>query len=423
MPETAQTGQNRGSRTFVPAFKQFSPLQYDHITSDNQLRDFVADIAGASIVAFDTEFVSEDTYQPELCLVQVAANGRLAVIDPYECDVAPFWELLVQPGRETLVHAGREEFRFCRKAIGKRPAEWFDVQLAAGLIGLEYPASYGTLVNKLLGKSLAKDETRTDWRRRPLSDRQLEYALQDVEDLEAIRTHLHTKLKKLNRLDWVQTEFAIWQDDLEAFETAERWRRMSGLSGMSPKVLAIVREVWLWRDGEAMRRDWPPRRILRDDLLVELAKRQTDDLKRIRQVRGMERGDIQRHLPAIAEAVAKALALPEEEWPKPEPRSMRPQYTLLSQFLSAALGSICRSAGVATSLVGTAQDVRDLIGYRLDKHKAGPVPALATGWRAEVVGHVIEDLLMGRLSIAITEPKADEPLSFEPRQGKNQPED
>ncbi len=393
------------------------PLDYDHINSDDHLAEFCAGIAAAPIVAFDTEFVSEDTYQPELCLVQVAAGGRLAVIDPYEVsDLSPFWNLLAEQGRETLVHAGREEFRFCRRAINKRPSKWFDVQLAAGLVGLEFPASYGTLVNKLLGKSLDKGETRTDWRRRPLSDRQLEYALQDVADLEAIRTQLCKRLEKLNRFSWLEFELAIWQDDLEAFETSERWRRVSGLSGMSPKALAIVREVWHWRDAEAERRNWPPRRILRDDLIIELAKRQTSDVKRIRQVRGMERGDIQRHLPAFVDAIERALTMPDHELPRPEPRTTRPQFNLLSQFLSAALGSICRSAGVATSLVGTAQDVRDLIAYRLDMHKDGEPPALAKGWRADVVGHVIEDLLAGRLSIAITEPTADEPLSFEPRQ-------
>lgn len=395
------------------------PVQYESITSDRHLVDFVGEIASAPIVAFDTEFVSEDSYLPELCLVQVAAGGKLAVIDPYEVDdLTPFWNLLAEPGRETLVHAGREEFRFCRRAIGKRPSAWFDVQLAAGMIGMEYPASYGTLVGKLLNKSLSKDETRTDWRRRPLSDPQLKYALQDVCDLEAIRTKLVNKLDKLGRREWLETELALWQDEVEAFESSERWRRIPGLSGMSPKVLAIVRELWHWRDGEAQRRNQPPRRILRDDLLVELAKRQTGDVKRIRQVRGMERGELQKHLNPLADRIDKALALPSEDWPKAEPRQSRPQFNLLSQFLSAALGSICRSADVASSLVGTAQDVRDLVAFRMDANSFPPdaPPILAQGWRAEVVGRVIEDLLHGKLSIAITDPVADEPLSFETRQ-------
>jgi ribonuclease D len=395
-------------------------VRYDNITTDQELRDFCDRIAEAEIIAFDTEFVSEDTFQPELCLIQVAAKGNLAIIDPLTVhDLSPFWRLLVEPGRETLVHAGREEFRFCYKSTGQRPSKWFDVQIAAGLIGLEYPASYGTLSQRLLGKTLSKEETRTDWRRRPLSQRQLEYALLDVADLEAMRNIIHGRLKRLGRVDWLDTELQTWQKELEHYETGERWQRLGGLSGLSPRSLAVVRELWNWRNSEAERRDIPPRRILRDDLVIELAKRQTSDAKRIRALRGMERGDIQRHIPKIAESVQKALDLPESELPRPERRPSRPQLTLLGQFLSTALGSICRRASVAASLVGTAQDVRDLIAYRLELggFGEGEVPILAQGWRAEVVGQVIDHLLAGELSIRIADPLSDEPLAFEPSSG------
>lgn len=391
-------------------------MRYEYITSQQHLRDFCQVIADAEIIAFDTEFVSEDTYLPELCLVQIAADGHLAIVDPLEfSDLSPFWELLTRPGKETLVHAGREEFRFCLRALGRRPTNWFDVQLAAGMIGLEYPASYGTLVQKLLGKSLSKDETRTDWRRRPLSTRQIEYGLQDVVDLQSIRSVLYSRLAELGRLEWVRSELTDWQDDLERSEAGEKWRRVGGLSGMSPRALAIVRELWTWRDGEAERRNIPTRRILRDDLLLELAKRQTSDPKRMRAVRGMERGEVLRHLPKIGACVDRALAMGDDELPKTERRSSRPQLNLLGQFLSTALGSICRSAQVAPNLAGTAQDVRDLVAYRLDLggFAPGEKPLLATGWRAEVVGSVIDDLLKGNLAIRIADPLDHEPLVFE----------
>ena len=393
-------------------------MQYELITTEPQLRDFCEVVRTASVVAFDTEFVSEDSYQPELCLVQIAAAGHLAIVDPLELtDLAPLWQLLTEPGRETLVHAGREEFRFCLRYAGRRPHRWFDVQLAAGLIGMEYPASYGNLAGRLLGKSLDKGETRTDWRRRPLTERQLQYALQDVADLEAMRNVLHLRLSKLGRLAWLEEELATWQTDLEAFEAGERWQRMGGVSGLSPRSLAIVRELWLWRDSEAQRRDCPARRVLRDDLIIELAKRQTADVKRIRAVRGMERGDLARYLPKIGECVERAVALKDAELPRLERKSTRPQLNLLGQFLSTALGSICRSAEVAPSLAGTAQDVRDLIAYRLNLggFAPGEVPLLASGWRAEVVGQVIDHLLAGDLAIRIADPLADEPLEFERR--------
>ncbi|MDX1948606.1 MAG: HRDC domain-containing protein [Pirellulaceae bacterium] len=393
-------------------------VRYEHITSEQHLRDFCDTIATAPIVAFDTEFVSEDSYQPELCLVQLAAGEHLAIVDPLAFEnLAPLWELLTGPGRETLVHAGREEFRFCLRHAGRRPQSWFDVQIAAGLIGMEFPASYGTLAGRLLGKSLSKDETRTDWRKRPLSARQLEYALQDVADLTDIRNALHRRLSQLGRLGWLEEELTTWQRELAEVEASERWPRMGGLAGLNPRSLAIVRELWNWRDGEAQRRDQPPRRILRDDLLIELAKRQTSDPKRIRALRGMERGDLQRFLPKLSEAIDRALALPDRELPRLGRKSSRPQLNLLGQFLSTALGSICRKAQVAASLTGTAQDVRDLIAYRLDLggFDDGEVPLLARGWRAEVVGQVIDDLLAGDVAIRIADPRADEPLEFERR--------
>jgi ribonuclease D len=393
-------------------------VQYEHITTDRHLQDFCGTIAAAPIVAFDTEFVSEDSFQPELCLVQLAAEGRLAIVDPVEVpDLGPLWGLLTSPGRETLVHAGREEFRFFLRHAGARPAQWFDVQIAAGLIGLEFPASYSTLASRLLGKSISKHETRTDWRRRPLSQRQLEYALLDVADLEAIRDVLHTRLRELGRLHWLEEEFSAWQRELEEFERGERWERLGGIASLSPRSLAVVRELFRWRDAEAQRRDQPARRILRDDLLIELAKRQTADPKRIRAVRGMERGDYARHLPKLAQCVEKALSLKDSELPRLPRRSSRPHLNLLGQFLSTALGSMCRSAQVAPSLVGTAQDVRDLIAFRLNLggFENGEVPALAQGWRAEVVGQVIDQLLAGDLSIRIDDPLAEEPLVFERR--------
>src|SRR4051812_48664575 len=203
-------------------------MQYHNVISDQDLRDFCQHVADAPSIAFDTEFVSEDSYQPELCLIQVAAQGRLAIIDPLMVgDLSPFWDLLTTPGKETLVHAGREEFRFCLKATGKRPSGWFDIQVAAGLTGLEYPASYGNLAYKLLGKSLSKEETRTDWRKRPLSQRQLEYALLDVRDLEAMRGELYRQLDELGRLTWLAEELAAWQEQIETQEAStEKWRRV-----------------------------------------------------------------------------------------------------------------------------------------------------------------------------------------------------
>ncbi len=390
-------------------------MPYDHITTDRQLADFCRDLAREPAIGFDTEFVSEDTFRPELCLIQVAAGDRLAVIDTLAVsDVAPFWQLLGAPGHETIVHAGREELLFCLDAAGRPPTALFDLQIAAGLVGYEYPAGYGSLMFKLLGQRLEKGETRTDWRRRPLSERQIEYALDDVRHLKPMRDVLAGRLADLGRIDWLASEMAAWQQDVAATRSRERWWKVSGISGLSSRSLAVVRELWRWRDLEAQKRDCPAKRVLRDDLIVELAKRRSADAKQIRAVRGMERGDLQRLMPKLVGAIEAALALPDHECPKPASREVPPQINLLGQFISSALTSICRSAQVAPSIVGTASDVRDLVAHELGYAQPDDEPpVLGQGWRAEVVGRLIEELLAGKVSVRIRDPHADEPLAFE----------
>jgi len=389
-------------------------VNYDYIDTDEGLGEFCDAIAGVPSIALDTEFVSEDRYFPELCLVQVAAGERHAVIDSLAiAHLDPFWRLVATPGRTVIVHAGREEHRFCRRAVGQGLATWFDTQIASGLIGLEYPASYATLIQKLLGKSLGKGETRTDWRRRPLSARQLEYALQDVVYLEPLHGEISSRLKTLDRDAWLAAELAAYQDRWEQEETAERWRRVAGISGLTARQLAVLHEIWRWRDGKARQRNAPPRGILRDDLMVELSRRASADPQRIRAVRGMDWRKQQQAIPEISEAIARGLAMPVQRHPVAEGRASRPQYTVLGQFLATAVNTLARAAQVAPGLVGSVQDVRDLIAHHLG-HDAGTVPVLTQGWRAEVVGQYVGRLLDGELAIRIVDPHAHEPLAFEP---------
>ncbi|MCG8648744.1 MAG: ribonuclease D [Pirellulales bacterium] len=160
-------------------------MQYESINSADQLQQFCDRIAECPQIAFDTEFVSEDSYRPILCLIQVAAGDRLAIIDPMPMEqTEAFWQLLTQPGRTVIAHAAREEARFCYRFTGKPIAGLFDTQLAAGFVGMEYPASLGTLVQRLVNKTLPKGETRTNWGRRPLTRDQIIYALHDVTNLQ-----------------------------------------------------------------------------------------------------------------------------------------------------------------------------------------------------------------------------------------------
>jgi ribonuclease D len=389
---------------------------HETITSPAALASFCEELAQADRIGMDTEFVSEDTFRPELCLIQVATKDRLAVIDPYRAgELTIFWKTLAAEGHITVVHAAREEVNFSLNAIDTAPALLFDTQLAAGFCSMEYPSSYGSVVTKFLDRQPNKGEQRTDWRRRPLTDSQIDYALEDVRFLLPLYDELQRRLAALMRLDWLAEETATWLDEVRASRERPRWRKVSGIGNMSLRSLAIVRELWRWRQAEAERRDAPPRRVLRDDLIVELAKRKSDQPEKIRAIRGIQQSINRQLIDQLAACIRRGLEVPLDDLEREPHESMPSQLNLLGQFLSPALTSICRSANVATSLAGTAGDVRDLIAYRLNfgGSNGERAPLLAQGWRAELVGRLIEDLLAGKKSIRIDDPTSEHPLSFD----------
>lgn len=389
------------------------PIQI--ITKPHELSDLCRRLAQADVIAFDTEFVSEYTYRPQLCLLQVATRDQRVLVDPLAVeDLTPFWRVLVEGAHETVVHAGREEMIFCLEAVGQTPQQWFDVQLAAGFVGLEYPASYGTLIGQLLGKRLSKMETRTDWRRRPLSSRQLQYAADDVAYLLPLRDTLWQQLEQLQRMPWLRDETLAWREELLEARAQERWRRVSGTAGLSRRSMAVVRELWRWREQRARDTNLPPRQILRDDLIVELARRQTADPEQIRLVRGVQQRRLKSALGEIAGTIRRALDSAEPEPAAAGRRDVSSKFSLVSQLLQAALSSLCRSSRLAPNLVGTAADLRELVSWRLEsgEHDETP-PRLARGWRAEVVGRLLDDVLAGQVCIRVRDPRSNQPLSFE----------
>jgi ribonuclease D len=385
---------------------------FEVVATDSQFQDLVGRLADQPFLAFDTEFVSEHTYRSQLCLLQVAAPGILAVVDTLAVrEIEPFWRLLAEPQRKTIVHAGREEMGFILHAIGDRPADLFDVQVAAGLVDHDYPAGYAAIVRRFLKAEASKGETRTDWRKRPLTPGQLTYAVDDVRHLEQLWTKLERKLESLGRTAWMQEEMATWQDDVEESFVRKRWRRVAGLSGLSRRELAIARELWHWRDAVAAERDMPPKRVLRDDLIVELCKRKTADERAIGAVRGMQRSDLRYIMKGLSTAIERGLECPEDELPGGEKHRAPPsQLAMLGQFLATAIAGVCRQMQLAPALVGTSSDMRDLLAWKLGYGDPERRPLLAAGWRTEVVGDLVDDLLAGRASLRIGDIRAPDPL-------------
>jgi ribonuclease D len=232
-----------------------------------------------------------------------------------------------------------------------------------------------------------------------------------VRHLEDLWRVLEERLAKHGREAWMEAEMASWQGDVVESFQRKRWRRVSGLTGLSRRELAIARELWHWRDSVAESRDMPPKRVLRDDLLVELAKRKSADEREIQAIRGMQRSDFRHIIKGIADAIDRGLSLPEGELPGGERHRAPPaQLAVLGQFLSTAVAGLCRQMNLAPAMVGTVSDMRDLLAWKLDYDVDDGEPLLATGWRAEVVGSVIDDLLAGRAALRIGDPRSHDPL-------------
>lgn len=388
-------------------------MNYESIETKAHLDEFCERISKEKIIGFDTEFVSEDCYRPELCLVQVAAGDHLAVIDPYPVgDTSVFWELLCTPGRTVVAHAAREEIRFAYRFTGRPIAGLFDTQLAAGFVGIEYPASLGTLVQRLVGVTLPKGETRTNWRYRPLTKDQITYALHDVTNLAEMHGKLSADIAKFERQTWVEEETQRLQDKVIDAENSENWQRVSGSSGLKPRQLEIVRQLWLWREDIARNNDRLPRRVMRDDLIVELAKRGSSDPKKIRSIRGLERRNFQDQYEAIAEAIGIGLNMPEEDLPQRARGRARTASPMLSQFLSTSIACISRQHKLSPAIVGNSDDVKDLLAYELTPRRGSPKPNLLEGWRGEIVGKSFKKILEGKLAIRVADVTEDQPLEF-----------
>jgi ribonuclease D len=397
---------------------QGPPELHEHlVTQPDQLAACCERLAAARRFGLDTEFVGEDTYHPRLCLVQVATADGLFLIDPLSAGpLDAFWQLVNDPANLVIVHAGREEVRLCHLWSGRPPGNLFDLQIAAGLIGLTYPIGHGTLVSQLLGVKLSKGETLTEWRSRPLTRAQIRYAFDDVRYLLALWQKLHERLDELGRLEWAREEFERLKDlaapgDPAAAPANEKWRKLRGLGSLDRRRLAVVRELYHWRDEMAAKSNRPPRTIVRDDLLIEIARRNPTRDQDLHVVRGLAKRDTQ----AILQAVERARGLPAEQWPRPAEREQDPtQVPLLAGVVSAVLGHLCAERHLAPNLVATGQDVRLLVRSQV----AGePLPAeslLCRGWRA---AHVLPELLavlQGRLSLTVADVTAEAPFALHP---------
>ena len=376
------------------------------------LADCVAHLRTAKLIGFDTEFVGEETFRPELCLVQISTAERLFVIDPYHCGpMDEFWKLMHDPARTVIVHAGREEVRMCQFFSGKPPAAIFDAQIAIGLIGSTYPISYAGLVQEMLGVRLNKSDTLTEWRRRPLSASQLRYAYDDVRYLIPAFERIRKQLKKLDRLAWADEEFATFiRWALGDDPTVERWRKLKGIGSLGRRELAILQEIFAWRERAAERQNRPLRAVMRDDVLLEVVRAGNRSPEDFQQLRGIPKGELANILEAVRRGRGRPLAgCPDVLTPAHEP----PQMQTLTALLSVVLSERCAEMQLAQFLVCSQHHLKDVIRSYSPGGEIPPLSPFLHGWRNEHILPRLKQVLEGKLSIRVADPNNGTPLEFE----------
>lgn len=384
------------------------PTPHDAIlvTKRDEFQEFHARVSKFDRFAFDAEFVAEDGYLPEVCLIQVAVEGQIWLIDPLAgFDVRPFWELVVDARIEKIVHAGLEDLALAHQHTDRVPQNVFDTQIAAGLIGPDYPLSLHRLARATVGVRLHKSQTLTNWRKRPLTQKQIQYAIEDVAYMLEMHASIRDQLAERGRLDWAREEVARFSD-IRTYQRSEPdmlWR-IKGVGSLDRAGLAIARELVVERERLARRLNRPPRAMLKDHLLVAIAKQRMTQIDELRSLRGMQmRRDV---LEAIGRAVQRGIDAPPAQWPRQAaPDDDTPGEVTLCKLVTAVLFDFCRRQDIAYQLMATNRQIKAAVHSHTRGNAADEPSKLQRGWRREALGSLIEDLLEGRCSVRVAPSK------------------
>ena len=366
------------------------------ITTTPELTSLCARLSKAEFITVDTEFMRESTYFPELCLIQVADDTEAVAIDPQSenLDLAPFLALMADTNVLKVFHACRQDLEIFVQLMDDVPAPIFDTQVAAMVCGFGESVGYETLVNSLTNASIDKSARYTDWSRRPLTERQVTYALSDVTHLRDIYRHLSEQLASRRREDWVSEEMALLTSlDIYKLDPREVWRKLKPRTS-KPRFLGILQEVAAWREEEAIRRNMPRRRIIKDEALLEVAASAPKTEGSLDKVRGLNGGFARSKAgQSLLKAVAAGLARPDDDLPVSKQNKPRAQTPPMAELLKVLLKIKCQQAGVAPKMIANANDI--------EMWAAGAFPDFPamSGWRYKIFGKDAERLMTGDLAL------------------------
>ncbi|MBC93495.1 MAG: ribonuclease D [Rhodospirillaceae bacterium] len=373
------------------------------ITTTNELVDACSLLSIADYLTVDTEFMRETTFWPKLCLLQIAGPNHAFAIDPLakNINLEPVLKLLADKSITKVMHAARQDMEIFYHLTGSLPQPLFDTQIAAMVCGFGDQVGYESLVSKLNGTRIDKSSRFTDWSRRPLSNEQLEYALGDVTHLRPVYDKLLKRIEKTGRFEWIEEETnLLCNPDIYRIDPEQAWRRLKPKKNDS-RYLAVLQAVAKWRENEALTRNVPRNRVVRDEILLQIASRPPKDKKSLERVRGLSNGFSNgAYGESLLEAISKGMALPLEIAPvakiKPElPSGIGP----LTDLLKVLLKQKCEENHVAQKLVANVNDLE-----RIAADNDADVLALK-GWRRNLFGEDALRLKKGEIALSISEKK------------------
>ena len=384
-------------------------ISYMYIATQENLAAFVERARSSSVLAIDTEFLREKTYYAKLCLLQMATDDEVVIVDPFEMDDLSVMAPLLEDERIVkLFHAAGQDLEIILREVGVLPRPVFDTQIAAALLGHTQQIGYAALVHAECGVSLKKIDSFTDWSRRPLSASQRDYAADDVVYLPRLYAGMRAALEEKGRLHWLDHDFEELSDPAryEANER-ERFRRLKRVSQLSRRQLSAAREVAAWRELEAQRRDVPRKWVVTDEQIVEACKREARTIDELFMVRGLSDRLSTKDARAVVSLISSALSAPPDTWPELDRcGKSEPNVDAELDLMSALVRLRAKENGIAFPTLASHDDLaRVARGYREGVD-------LLRGWRRAIEGEELLELLDGRLALSL-----DGGLKVERREG------
>ena len=373
-------------------------MQERHIETPEQLEALCQELEGAVWITLDTEFVREKTYYPHFCLLQLSDGRVAASIDPIKIDdLTPLVDLLCQTDCPKVLHSASQDLEIFQQEWGRIPTPLFDTQLAAAMVGLGEQIGYASLVEKLLNHSLGKDQTRTDWSKRPLNSQQLRYALDDVIYLGQVYERLQEQLQSMGRETWLQEDFQqLVEQATPSSDYGSYWQKVKGRQHLRGAQLAVLQALAGWREAEAQRANRPKRWILKDEVLIDLSRRKIKGLEQLGQIRGLEAGTIKRHGDTLLELIEQGKALPKEQWPreKGRPPALSKNQEAQVDLLQSVLRLVAEEQSITPGSLASKKELEKLVHGETDLE-------ILKGWKGHVAGNTLLQVLSGELQLTI----------------------